>query len=434
MKQIIVAIFIAILTSLYIFPFNTIWLPAVNTKMAMATFGLILFVYKGVMTRNARVSLPMFSVSICALLVSLVGCISVVINNTNDFTYTSYFVSMWVWLGGAYVVIKSMEFAYGKVTFRMVGNFLIMVSIIQCILAQIINANEAMSNIVDSFMVSTGFMGKVEGRLYGIGCALDVAGIKFSAILIIIAYLCITPSFVQRKKLERTLYVCAFFIIAIFGSMIARTTTVGLILSLILWICLFFYRLIKNIEYDNLIKTFKTFVVLLLVLIPILVFYYKTNPSFQENIRFGYEGFFSIVEKGEWSVRSNRMLQSMVVWPDNFKTWLIGDGYFENPMNDFYYDGPAYAYYMGTDVGYCRFIFYFGLLGLGMFSFFFIIVATICSRNNPKYTIVFYMILLLNFIVWIKVSSDIFPVFALFLFLNEKDIKQQLSLKLKKSE
>jgi hypothetical protein len=78
---------------------------------------------------------------------------------------------------------------------------------------------------------------------------------------------------------------------------------------------------------------------------------------------------------------------------------------------------------MGTDVGYCRFIFYFGLLGLGLFSFFFIKIAAICSSNNPSYTIVFWMILLLNFIVWVKVSSDIFSVFALFLFVSEKDLE-----------
>ena len=86
MKQIIVAIFIAILTSLYIFPFNTVWLPAVNTKMALAVLGLIFFVYKGAVTRNAQLSLPMFSVSICALLVSLAGGISVAFNNTYDYS------------------------------------------------------------------------------------------------------------------------------------------------------------------------------------------------------------------------------------------------------------------------------------------------------------------------------------------------------------
>lgn len=423
MIQILKVIFITILTSLYIFPFNTALLPAVNTKMALAAVGLILFVYKGATTRNAQVSLPMFSVSICALLVSLASGISVAFNNTYDYSYASYFVSMWVWLGGAYVVVKALEFAYGKVTVRMIGNFLIVVSVAQCIMAQIIDANATIANMVDSFMVSTGFMGKVEGRLYGIGCALDVAGLKFSSVLIMLAFFLANPCSKHRKQLERFLYVCAFFIIAVLGSMIARTTNIGIILSVVLLIGLWAYRLYHRTNYEDIVKAIQTFVIILVGVLPIIYFYYKSNPSFQENIRFAYEGFFSLAEKGEWNVRSNRMLESMIIWPDNLKTWLIGDGYFDSPNNDITYIGKSYDYYMGTDVGYCRFIFYFGLLGLGLFSLFFIKTTAICSKNNPQYAIVFWMILLLNFIVWIKVSSDIFSVFALFLFVSEKDLQ-----------
>ena len=90
MKHILKVIFISILTSLYIFPFNTVWLPAVNTKMVLAAVGLILFIYKGAMARNAQVSLHMFSVSIYALLVSMAGLITVTINNTYDYSAPAF--------------------------------------------------------------------------------------------------------------------------------------------------------------------------------------------------------------------------------------------------------------------------------------------------------------------------------------------------------
>lgn len=121
-----------------------------------------------------------------------------------------------------------------------------------------------------------------------------------------------------------------------------------------------------------------------------------------------------MAEKGKWIVRSNQMMESMIVWPDNLKTWIIGDGYFENPMNDFYYDGPLYDYYMGVDTGYCRFVFYFGILGLIALSSVFVTATIICSRNNPKFAVVFWLILLLNFICWLKVASDLFPVLQYF--------------------
>ena len=62
----------------------------------------------------------------------------------------------------------------------------------------------------------------------------------------------------------------------------------------------------------------------------------------------------------------------MYVFPDNIKTWIIGDGYFANPGDtDPYYVGPlGGAFYKSTDVGYLRFIFYFGVLGLFAFVLF----------------------------------------------------------------
>ena len=419
MKQILTAIFVAILTSLYFFPFNTVWLPSVNTKMALAALSLIFIIVNGAKRRNAEVSSSMILLSVCALAVTIMGLVAVIYNNTHDYAYAGYFVSMWVWLGGAYVIVKTMDWAYGRVTFRMVGNFLIVICVAQCLLAQIINNVSFVAELVDGFMVSTGFMGKVENRLYGIGCALDVAGMKFSAVLVITAYLWVFPNSEEHSNRERYLYAFVFFVIAIFGPMIARTTTIGILLSIVLWILLYLFH---HQERGNLIAALKTLLGVLVVLFPILIFFYDTDPIFRENIRFAFEGFFSLAEKGKWIVRSNQMMESMIVWPDNLKTWVIGDGYFENPMKDFYYNGPAYAYYKGVDTGYCRFIFYFGILGLLMLSSVFVAAAIICSKNHPRFAIVFWLILLLNFICWVKVSSDIFPVFAIFLWLTASPV------------
>lgn len=426
MKPFFIAIAITILTSLFFFPFNTVWLPSVNTKMALAALAPILIIMNGAKMRDAEISSSMIKISICGLIVTMMGLVAVIYNNTHDYAYASYFVSMWVWLGGAYVVVKTMDFAYGRATFKIVGNFLIAICVVQCILAQIIDHVSFIAEFVDSFMVSTGFMGKTENRLYGIGCALDVAGMKFAAILVITAYFCVFPNSKEHPNRERFLYTIAFFIISIFGTMIARTATIGIFLSIALWIVLYFFRYQERV---NLTSALKTFLMFLVVLLPTLIFFYKIDTGFRVNIRFAFEGFFSLVEKGEWIVKSNQMMESMIVWPDNLKTWIIGDGYFLNPMNDFYYNGPTYTYYMGVDTGYCRFIFYFGVLGLLAFSSVFATAAIICSKNHPRFAVVFWLILLLNFICWVKVSSDIFPVFAIFLWLAPSCSKTSLILK-----
>ena len=422
MKQVLVAIGITILTSLYFFPFNSVWLPAVNTKMALAALAIPLYLVRGAKARNSVPAYGMIGLSICGIIVSLVGILAVIINNTGDYTYASYFVSMYVWLGGAYVVTRAMEAVYGKVTIRLVCNFLILVSVAQCILAQIINAVPSVAAIVDGFMVSTGFMGKHETRLYGIGCALDVAGLRFCTVLLMTIFFALTPVSKEKQTLERCVYIIAFLIIAVFGSMISRTTSVGVILCVVL--CLLFP--IFNQGYNsraNVRGLIKMFLLFLIVIIPVIIFFYNTNPEFRGNLRFGFEGFFALVEQGEWDVRSNQQLMSMVVWPDNLKTWIIGDGYFSQPQNDYYYVGPTYDYYMGTDVGYCRFIFYFGILGLMAFSMIFIVSAIICSKKHHEYKLLFWMIAIINFVGWFKVSTDIFLVFAVFICVGKEEYK-----------
>ena len=78
--------------------------------------------------------------------------------------------------------------------------------------------------------------------------------------------------------------------------------------------------------------------------------------------------------------------------------------------------GPNWAgFYQATDVGYLRFIFYFGLLGLFLFSFFMCLSGKVCMQKFKKEKALFVLLLMVNFIVWFKVSTDIFLVFALFL-------------------
>ena len=139
-------------------------------------------------------------------------------------------------------------------------------------------------------------------------------------------------------------------------------------------------------------------------------------------MRFGFEGFFSLAETGEWQSRSNDILLNMVVFPDNMKTWLIGDGYGANPSVDPYYIGPDYhGFYMGTDIGYLRFLFYFGIFGLIALVSLICYAAGICIRRFQSYRTMFLLILAVNLIVWFKVSTDIFMVFALFLCIPPED-------------
>lgn len=92
-----------------------------------------------------------------------------------------------------------------------------------------------------------------------------------------------------------------------------------------------------------------------------------------------------------------------------------------------YYVGENWhGFYKATDVGYLRFIYYFGVIGLAAFSWFFCAVTAVCRKRFPRYAMFFGFLLLLNFLVWFKVSTDIFVVFAPFLCLAPEFLENKV--------
>ena len=399
-----------IVTSFFFFPFEFTFLPGINTKMLLAAMGLMLFVARAAASRSASLDRDFFVLIVFASIVSLSGIISVVYNATTDLSYASYVVSFFVWMGGAYFVVSSIRFLHGKVTPLMVINYLAAICVVQCVIALLISRNPLVKDFVDSFLGGDGFMGKLENRMYGIGCALDVAGLKFSCVLVAISF--VVMNGLCQPKLQTTIYWIAYLVIAVVGNMIGRTTSVGVVVSLIYILvhCIFY-------GYREFLKSHVLpLLLLMVVLLPLLIYLYNNSPKTREDLRFGFEGFFSLAETGRWETNSNNRLSDMFVLPDNPKTWIIGDGYFDNPYSDpnFNGDNPT-EFYKGTDVGYLRFIYYFGVIGLISFVVFFLVAFWECALRHRKYAILFLMILTINYIVWVKVSSDIFLIFSLFL-------------------
>ena len=266
-------------------------------------------------------------------------------------------------------------------------------------------------------------------RLHGIGCSLDVAGFRFSAVLVMTAY--VIYQMQKKGNTQHTFkYLIAMLFISIVGNMIARSTTIGLAASVLFlgWV-IFTQKGGQSILIKLSLVTITTIVVVAIL--------YSSSKDFNQNFRFGFEGFFSYAETGEWQTNSNDILKNMVVWPDNLKTWIIGDGYINNPLDkslptyDPYYVGKAYVgYYKGTDIGYLRYIFYFGVIGLITFSLFFVKVCQVCIQYSKAFKWMFILVLAINFIQWLKVSTDLFVVFAPFLCLGlwESETAEQESL------
>ena len=431
-------LFTIIITSMYFFPFEFRFLPGMNTKMIMAGLGLVLLMMRLALSRSSLFNKDFFVLSVWAVAVSLSGFTSVVYNNTPDYTYATYIISMFVWCGGAYTLVSLIRKVHGKASVFLLCNYLVAVCVMQCIIAMMINKIPAFEEFVNNIVGGLGFVDMDDladyDRLYGIGASLDVAGSRFSVVLVMIAYV-LTEIYKTKYKNCIVWYLIAFVIISIIGNMMARTTTVGI--GLFLMFILYRSKIYLMRVSGSVRKLFLWFGIVLMIAIPVTVYFYNTDKNTRANLRFAFEGFFSLAEKGEWDVHSNEILKNMYVFPDNPKTWLIGDGYIENPRaTDPYYTGKIYGgYYKATDVGYLRFIYYFGLVGLFCFCMFMLKAGQIVTKRFEKEKLMLWVVLAVNFIVWFKVSTDIFLVFALFLCINkEENDEYNNSILLEKAE
>ena len=422
-------IIVGTLVSFYFFPIMFSFLPIVNTKNAMGAVGLVCALFILIKKREFIIPKGLMFLLLLSGVVSIVALFAITYNQTPDVTYVAYFRSAIIWTSGAFAVCCIIWVAHGKISIPLITNYLAGVCVFQCVAAIAIRFIPIVGMYVDALVIQGQDQLKDLGRMYGIGAALDVGGSRFSATLIAIAF-----AIEENKKVStRVLYVLAFSIITIIGNFIARTTLVGVALGLgyiaAAEIWRYFNSAVTSSDGEKKRKSsVGIWLAVLAFLIPTGITIYRQSLEFQELMRFGFEGFFSLVESGEWDVASNNTLKEMIVWPEELRTWIIGDGYFANQRFDENYIGEATTggFYMGTDIGYLRFIFYFGIIGLIAISSVMVYACLIGIKGFPEYRLMILLTLLAGFIIWLKVSTDLFPFYAL--MASAAFLKQELEI------
>lgn len=414
MVRLLTMLFISMIVSGYYFPFRFSFFPIANTKMILALIGIFLVVYQGCRKHGIILSKEFMGAAGLAFIFSFVCFISIDYNHTNDYSYVTYFTSFFTWLGGAYTVCAVIRLFHKKASLQLLISYLAFVCVTQCILAILIDRIPAFQTLVDTYIDQGQWFYNQVGRLYGIGASLDPAGVRFSIVLLLIAYLLSEDNYIRQDRRMITAYLICFFLIAILGNMISRTTTVGMVMGLAYIIySTGIFRLI--IPFRN-FKFYSVFGSLLVIFIILGTYLYQNDDNFYQNMRFAFEGFFAWVETGEWSTDSTDKLNAVMwIWPEDFKSWIIGTGLFG-------------TWGFGTDIGYCRFILYCGLTGFGIFSLFFIYNAWVFSRKYPSCRLLSLALLSLSFIIWVKVATDLFLIYALFYCLDEDTEQKSESL------
>ncbi len=191
-------------------------------------------------------------------------------------------------------------------------------------------------------------------RFYGWGIqTFFMGGLLSGYALVLLAYLLRK----ERRGWRGFLLVLLFLFITITGLFIARTTLVGALLG---GLYLFWpERWNPTLSLAAIRRNFLFVAVLVGAIVAGIATLNYVFPDAWNTDVIGYalELYINLDQGDEIATQSTDHLLTMYIWPDNWQTWLIGDGLFNVPG----------GFYMDTDVGYLRMIYYFGLLGMTVF-------------------------------------------------------------------
>lgn len=416
LRRILIVFVLTVLVSFYLFPFQFTFLPpSINCKMLVAAFGVVAFAFdcvrKGAMNLS---SYTLFS-ALLAGFFSLWCYFCVLESNSVNYEYCDYIVSYFTWMLGAYGVYVFLRMAHGAVDLPLLTRYLALAAVFQCVTAVMIDNIPAFSDFVDRFMYVEDNFYQANNRMYGIGAALDSAGIRFSVILILIAHQLSSNEQARTDTRFLATFMIAYAVTIIVGSVISRTTLVGAGMGLAYIIISLVKMRRGGFITTRMVRLYALFFLLLGFIVIVSIYMYNNNETFRGYLRFGFEAFFNWVETGEFRTDSTDTLNDrMWIWPKDIRTWLIGRGMFG-------------IYDNNTDIGYCNFVLYCGVIGLLIFSTYFIYCHTALNRKFKRFWPVTLLFIALTFIIWVKVTTDIFFIDALLFCIDGDYLAEELT-------
>lgn len=375
----------------------------------VAVFGIASYTYDSIRRHGMYFSEPTLFSGLLAAIFSVWCLFCITLANTYTTVYADYLVSYLTWMFGAYGVYSILKLAYEEVDLEILVRYLALVGVFQCVLAVMIDNISFVESLVDHIHADADYY-KEHNRMYGLGAALDPAGVRFSVILVMIAHQFSTCPNVRNSSVFQATDLVAFAIITIIGAVISRTTLLGAGLGMA-YIVITLIRMRKGgFITTRMVQAFFWFFIVMAGIIGAAIYFYRTSDTFQGYLRFGFEAFFNWVETGEFSTGSTDILETMWVWPTDTRTWIIGKGEFGVLATN-------------SDIGYCNFINLCGLIGMVIFSIYFLYCHIVQNRKFRMFGLTSILLIALTFIIWMKVATDIFFIDALlFCIMGDYDL------------
>src|SRR5690606_35683986 len=160
--------------------------------------------------------------------------------------------------------------------------------------------------------------------------------------------------------------------------------------------------------------------VILLISLPILYFALSSLVElerFERTLNYTFELFINYFSGSGFESRSTNRQLEMYIFPETIGTWLFGDGMMESATG---------GYYMKTDIGYIRLLFYFGLPSTLFFVYMLCRYTKILSSLGQQRVLTYFFLTVLFWFLAIYFKglatySNYYVLFLMFLVLPRKN-------------
>lgn len=343
----------------------------------------------------------------------IVASISSLVNLNFDSHYYKYPISLLLSLCSSYAFIVLLYKIQKKgITACDLMLYILIACVIQCLLSLVMFIDPSFQKVAlgivqQNEMAKQAIAVEGENRILSFGAGFFAAGVIFSMSLYFSSILINT-----QKSLKKVLIliICTLLIVFI-GSAIARTTLVGLLMFFI------YFTLSPKVSMHKKLILFVILGITMIIAIYLYFKYIEENPIFEKVFHRAFSVFYFFDKTGE--IQSADTTIGHAIYPDNMKTWIIGDGLMADPNH------PEIAYYKGTDRGICRVL--LGLGGVGLFVYsliqYYLCKLTRLGRLESLLIFVMYFAFMLKSFVYMDLYVSLFIMLPIFQIIKKNKNK-----------
>ena len=378
----------------------------VSTNIVISIIGLIVYIAYPDVRKEMFKNKSVWGIVLLFLPIIAISLFTIVLNGTQDF----YFIK-WSFLGmlslfGAMLLSFFIKKLWGGISSQLIVSLMVLSAICQLTIALAIWISPSIHDLLFSIthfdIIGVDALERTEGhRLLGFGISFFPSGVIHGLILLLMSI------YIGKKTgIWLFLWILSFIFITAIGMMMARTAIVGALMAL----AMLLYNVLRNNIRINTLFSIFSFTIFVIVFISYFTTY--LSEDFDTIIKFGFQMFISKQETGEMHVDSWDSMVSMYRFPSEFTTWIIGDGKWMNDNQN--------GYYMNTDIGFIRMIYYFGIIGLLSYLLLHLhLLKIICDNDRAWGRSLLLFVLIFVCIINCKGFVDIIQYLFLFYFCEE---------------